>query len=508
MASLRRRITSIGLALALLFSLSLATPIGAQGHGGGGGGGGGGGVIDPPPGAAFRDPVAMTNASTIPGIFEGYLEAKIAPVNVNGTVANLYTYNGLYPGPIIKVKRGDMLKLHFTNSLPATTAKNILGFEKNHTNLHTHGLHVSPEEPADAAHLDIAPGQTYNYEYDLSLQPGGCLNFLHGHVHGLTAEQYWGGMLATILVADETPVLQGYETHVMVLKDITLNGNVPQPYTMTSDYMQGKEGNIVMVNGQVNPVLSILPGQIQRWQILNGSNARFYNLSLQGHEFYLVGTDGGLLDKPYRISSLLLSPGERADLLVKASATKGNYKLLSLPYSRRGNMASPQITLLTLSVKSGQPSSAVVPASIDPAATRLSEDPMYPKKTLVLSMGQGRGYINGQDFDVDPYTIMSDVGTYEVWEILNQSGMDHPFHQHVNAAQVLSVTGGDPGYASLYTSIPAWKDVVIVPKWGSVRILVPVMDYTGMTMFHCHILEHEDIGMMGMWHIMGMGEGM
>jgi FtsP/CotA-like multicopper oxidase with cupredoxin domain len=94
-----------------------------------------------------------------------------------------------------------------------------------------------------------------------------------------------------------------------------------------------------------------------------------------------------------------------------------------------------------------------------------------------------------------------------VWEISNASGMDHPFHQHVNACQVLSVSGGDPGYASFYTSTPAWKDVVIVPKFGSVRILVPVMDYPGMTMYHCHIVEHEDIGMMGMWHIMEGGMG-
>jgi FtsP/CotA-like multicopper oxidase with cupredoxin domain len=123
-------------------------------------------------------------------------------------------------------------------------------------------------------------------------------------------------------------------------------------------------------------------------------------------------------------------------------------------------------------------------------------------------MGQGNGYINGQDFDVNPYTIMSDVGTYEIWTIQNNSGMDHPFHQHVNSSQIISISGGDAGYASLHTTIPAWKDTVLIPKWGSVRMLVPVMDYTGMTMFHCHILEHEDIGMMGMWHIMGEGMSM
>jgi FtsP/CotA-like multicopper oxidase with cupredoxin domain len=103
---------------------------------------------------------------------------------------------------------------------------------------------------------------------------------------------------------------------------------------------------------------------------------------------------------------------------------------------------------------------------------------------------------------VDPYEIMSTKGTYEIWTVVNNSGMDHPFHQHVNPAQILSVSGGDAGYASLYTSAPAWKDTVLIPKWGSVQMLVPIMDFKGMAMFHCHILEHEDIGMMGMWHIM------
>lgn len=171
-------------------------------------------------------------------------------------------------------------------------------------------------------------------------------------------------------------------------------------------------------------------------------------------------------------------------------------------------MSSAQITLLTLSDQ-GQAVNSTLPTTIDSNAKRLNMDTSsLTKRTLVLSMSMGRGYINGMDFDVDPYTIMSDLGTYEVWEIINNSGMDHPFHQHVNAAQVLSISGGDSSYASLYTRIPAWKDVVNIPKWGRATILVPVMDWPGMTMFHCHIVEHEDIGMMGMWHIMGMEEPM
>jgi FtsP/CotA-like multicopper oxidase with cupredoxin domain len=244
---------------------------------------------------------------------------------------------------------------------------------------------------------------------------------------------------------------------------------------------------------------------VQRWRILNASNARFYKLNLENHTMHLIGTDGGLLDKPYQQTELLLSPGERVDVLVRATGSSGNYKLRAMPYNRTGNSTSETITLMTTTYKDEISPAQSIPLSINPNAMRLDPDKLdiMARRTFTLSMGHGNAYINGQDFDVDPYTIMSDAGTYEIWTIINQSGMDHPFHQHVNAAQILSISGGDAGYASLYTSIPAWKDTVLVPKWGSVTMLLPVMDYDGMTMFHCHILEHEDIGMMGMWHIKG-----
>jgi len=206
--------------------------------------------------------------------------------------------------------------------------------------------------------------------------------------------------------------------------------------------------------------------------------------------------------------SLLLSPGERADIIIKANQSTKNYRLLSLPYSRGGGSMAQQITLMTVSYKGSRINDAI-PSIINPSAVRIN--PAITKtEQLSLSMGQGKGYINGISFEMlsdgtmKAAEIHSMLGTYEIWEIINQSGMDHPFHQHVNPCQVLSVSGGDSGYASFYTIAPAWKDVVVIPKWGRAKILVPVMDYDGMAMFHCHIVEHEDIGMMGLWHIMGM----
>lgn len=488
------------------------------------GGGGGGGVIDPPPRAVFKDPVTMPFTNPSPGVVEVNLQAVTSRININGTWANLMTYGsypgtGSYPGPVIRVKKGDLLRVNFANNLPVTTNENILGFTQNITNIHTHGWHVSPKDPADNVMRKFTPGQATGfdldpnvnpyppYEYDTSLQPGGTLCFYHPHMHGLVAEQVWGGLAGPILVEDETTVLSDFETHLLVLKDISISGGAPAPYTSTMEYTQGKEGDTVMVNGQVNPVLTAKPGQVQRWRILNASQARFYKLSLASHTLQVVGTDGGLLDKAYPQSYILLSPGERVDVLVKVSSTTGSYKFLSLPYSRMGMMTSAQITLLTLSVSSGVPVQDKIPAPINTNAKRI--DPSSVKisgqKTLTLSMMGGRGYINGHDFDVQPYVGYSQPGTYEIWTIVNQSNMDHPWHQHTNEGQVLSISGGDAAYANLYTQSPAHKDVIIVPKMGSVKLLMPVMDYEGMAMFHCHILEHEDIGMLAVWQI---GTGM
>jgi FtsP/CotA-like multicopper oxidase with cupredoxin domain len=467
---------------------------------------GGNGVINPPPGDLLADPVEIISSS---GLVDAELGVQVASININGATANLLTYNGFFPAPTIRVKKGDQVKLRFINSLPFTTSKNVLGYTKNITNLHTHGWHVSPLDNSDNVFNHFMPGEDFPLVFDTARQEAGTLSFYHPHVHGLVAEQIWGGLVGALVVEDETNVLAEYETHILILKDLRLTGREPEPYTSLMDYKIGKEGNIVMVNGQVNPVLPIRPGEVQRWRILNASTSRFYKLSLENHTLYLAGTDGGLLDKPYPLSSLLLSPGERIDILVKADQTPGTYRLLSLPYNRGGMMMGmggntrQTVTLMTVSYD-GTSANDGIPVAINPNAKRLNVNTnSLPRRRLVLSMRMGRGLINGQDFAVRPYTITSKVGTQEVWEIINQSSMDHPFHQHVNPSQILSITGGDRGYASFYTTVPAWKDTIIVPKMGGrVTMLVPVNDFPGKTVFHCHIVEHEDIGMMGIWDIL------
>jgi FtsP/CotA-like multicopper oxidase with cupredoxin domain len=509
-----------------LAGIAVAPGVLAQRMGGGGGmGGGGSTVVDPPVGAPLQEPpVAGVRSGDV---LDVALEAAVTQELVNGSWASLLTYGGEFVAPTIRAKRGDRVRLHFRNGLPANGATTLLGHPKYVTNVHVHGWHVSPGtdmasgRPADDVHLTLAPGASQDYEYDLSLQRPGSLGLYHPHVHGSVAEQFWGGLVGALDVQDDPIVaLAPYRRRLALLKDITLASGAPAPYTMMRDYMQGKEGSLCTVNGQVNPALDVEPGEVFRLRLVNASNARFYRLQLQSHAMYVVGTDGGLLDRPYPMTELLLSPGERADLLFKAPSTSGSYKLLALPYARMGMMTSSQVTLMTVRVKStGLAVAKSIPSAVDPDARRLDASaPAAARQTFALSMSQGRGYVNGQTFQVlsdgsiSAFMHMSEVGTEEIWEVTNQSNMDHPWHQHVNDAQLIAYSGGDASYAKyaqLYQSAPAWKDTIIVPKAGSVTLRIPIADHSGMTMFHCHILEHEDIGMMGMWHIMGgMGGGM
>ncbi len=405
----------------------------------------------------FRDPPELQLARDGRSV-RGAIEAKPAQVNIGGANANFLTYNGTFPAPTIRVKSGEVLRLTFRNSLPANLGKNAIERDMSTTNLHTHGLHVSPAKNSDNIFIHLASGEELVYEYDFSKQPGGMAGFYHPHLHGTVAEQVWRGMSGgAVVVEEETNELSGYETHILLVKDITLSDSSPAQYT-PADYIMGKIGDVVTVNGQV-----------MRLRIINSCSARFLKLSLEEHKMHLVGCDGGLLDKPYSISEIIMSPAERVDVLIEADRSPGDYELLSLPYGSAKNQAM----LLTLSYK-GTRTNDSLPQSI---ASKMADKVKFLRTldasslrqvNLSFNFAKGKGAINGQIFDENPNVLTSKLGTYEVWVMENKMGMDHPLHQHVNAGVVLGIK---------------------------------VEDYTGDTVFHCHILEHGDIGMMGVWKI-------
>ena len=185
------------------------------------------------------------------------VEPKVATASINGVNAKMLTYNGAFPGPTIVAARGDVMRINFKNSLPAVNETNFLGHLKYATNLHTHGLHVSPSGISDNVMRMFMPGEAGLYEYDLSRVTPGTLNFYHPHIHGNLADQVWAGLAAGLVIKDDVNTLAGLETHALVLKDIALANGEPAPHSSMMTYMHGIEGDTVMVNGQVNPKLII-----------------------------------------------------------------------------------------------------------------------------------------------------------------------------------------------------------------------------------------------------------
>jgi hypothetical protein len=202
-----------------------------------------GGVSDPPPGAAFSDPPPATTTRN-GNILDVSVEAKAGTSELGGTTASVLTYGGGFVAPVIQARRGDVLRLHFTNALPASGATNLLGASRFESNLHVHGLHVTPGTNPDGVAGDdvfraVAPGGgSLDYEHDLSLQAAGSMGLYHPHMHGAVAEQIWGGMIGPIDIADDVgSPLAAYETHVLTLKDLSLSGGAPTPYDSIMDYV-------------------------------------------------------------------------------------------------------------------------------------------------------------------------------------------------------------------------------------------------------------------------------
>ncbi|MGB3401218.1 MAG: multicopper oxidase family protein [Microcoleaceae cyanobacterium] len=431
------------------------------------------------------------------GLLELDLEADYHSVNLAGKQAQLITYNGQIPGPRLEVQPGDTVQIHFQNNLPQPT------------NLHYHGLHIPITGNADNVFLQIPPGEQLTYEFTIPPDHPAGLFWYHPHRHGFVAEQLFGGLAGLLVVRgelDEIPEVKAAVQQFLVLQDFGLDqqGNLLPERQLS--IMTGREGNFITVNGQHNPNFSIPPGKSLRLRILNASPSQFYRLSLEEHPLYLIATDGGALAEPVELTELLLTPGERADVLIQANRESGQYRLLNLPYQRvgmgmmgggmmgRGMMGSSRTNesqvLATISYEAK--TSTPLPTQLIPV-----EPLPQVKQTRRFQMnhgmipGQGMTFLfNGRPYRPQRIDTQVQLNTVEDWELVNTGMMDHPFHVHANAFQILSRNAQPEPYR-------AWKDVVLVKPGETVIIRMAFRDFAGKTVYHCHILDHEDLGMMG-----------
>ena len=369
-----------------------------------------------------------------------------------------------------------------------------------------HGLHVSPENNGDNMFVTVAAGETFDYEYTLPADHPPGVYWYHPHQHGSVAEQVFGGLYGAIIVEDPTPIAASRE-RVLVSSDVTLDGSGGIAQASAMDTMSGREGELLLVNGQLRPGLTARPGERERWRIVNACVSRYLRLRLDGQRMSLLAIDSGRFESAQQVEDVVLAPGNRADVLV--TAQQGTSVLRSLAYDRgaSGGMMgggrapnSSDVEVATLTV-AGDPAAALTPIAAQPVPRDLRSATVTARRELVFAMGMGGGMgggmmsatINGREFDASRVDTTVQFGSVEEWLLTNTSGLDHPLHLHVWPMQI--VEEGENPVQSL-----KWQDVVNVPANGSVRVRIAFDDFSGRSVYHCHILDHEDSGMMGVIH--------
>lgn len=454
--------------------------------------GGGGNPTDPTPGgtvptgAELMELPRLASTSGNPKLFEASLTAVQAQTQfVPGVNTQVWAYNAQLPGPLIDVNEGDTVRINFVNNLPQDST------------IHWHGVPVPPSQdglPQDP----IPPGASRVYQFTLDRGISGTF-WYHPHPHVNSAEQVFRGLAGMFIIRGGQDPLAGFEQKNLFITDLRLDGQNAIPPNSDQDRLQGREGNHLLVNGREQPRITIRPGSIQRWRIVNATNARFVRLALANHPLTLVGTDGGLIRQPVPLGEILIGPAERVEVLVTANQGAGSTHLLvALPYDRQkinAPGASAQVTLATLTYTNDAPvATPRVPTKLRDIAKFGSP---VGRKQVLFQLNNGQFLVNGRLFDLNRVDLRSSAGALEEWEVTNVAGMDHPFHIHQGQFQIVSrtkagVTRNEP--------LLAWKDTFNITPGESVRFRM-VFPRKGLSVFHCHILEHEAHGMMGVQQI-------
>jgi blue copper oxidase len=396
-------------------------------------------------------------------------------------------------GPTIRAAAGETVSVSLQNSL------------SDETNIHWHGL-ILPENmdghPKDVA----APGGSLTYSLPIIQRAG--TYWYHPHPHGSTARQVFLGLAGMFIVNDPEEAalnLPHGEFEVpVILQDKHFEGNNLEYAPNDDEMMTGYLGEQVLVNGQHAPFLPVA-STWYRLRILNGSTARVYNLGLTGgQQMIIIGSDGGLLASSEPVSSILLAPGERIDVLIDFSGfTVGQeIYLVSNKFSEYNVQGRQSFNLMKFKVDRTENLNFTLPSTLS-SITRLSPSQSVKTRTIDIAQtipfeggrgGMGRHSINGKTFDMDRADETVSAGTTEIWEFDNSAGDEiHPMHIHGVQFQVLERIGGRN---QIIASEKGWKDTILLMPGEKVRLIMTFPDYKGVFVFHCHNLEHEDDGMM------------
>lgn len=477
------------------------------------------------PGAALADPPSVQAGSD--GSLAVTLEASKTRFELSGQQIWGQSYNGSFTAPTIHADPGQAVSITLRNRLNVAT------------NLHFHGLHVSPSGDSDNPSLCIPAGATFTYRLAIPADHPQGTYWYHSHAmstqcpkndmagmhsghattgmdpSGTTApvpftpgdveNQISAGLSGALVIGDNRTglpeALQNVDTHTLVFKDIQTDSSGAVVQNTKNTSIDSNAATTRLVNGQLKPVLAMHPGETQLWRLVNAGADIFYKLQLDGYQFTVIAEDGTAYPRSAVSGELLLPPGKRFDVLITAGHA-GTTSLRTLAYSNGPQGDSyPDTALMDLKVTGDSQPNGPTPADfgISGVLPDLSSAPLAQHRSIELSEDPTAPnfFINGRQFSMGSPTFdtPAKLGTVEEWTITNTSGEDHPFHMHSNAFQVASVNG-TPALS------PHRQDTVIIPHAvngtpGRVVIRQRFSDYPGLWMFHCHIAAHEDHGMMG-----------
>jgi suppressor of ftsI len=449
---------------------------------------GSGSEWEPQSGEAMREPTQLYSED---GLLEVELKAVRGKIEVAGSEIEAQPFNGTLIGPTLHVHPGDRIE---------ATIRNATSEE---TNIHYHGLHVSPTGSSDNVFRTFTPDGTFESIIDIPMGHSPGTYWYHAHLHGITEQQVMGGMSGLIVVEGLEELLpkqlRDVRQRQLAIRDVQAEGD---SIVMENEKINPEKPSEWLVNGQLEPHIELASGETQLWRLGNVGADRFYEVELSEHTFTVIAQDGSPVWSTFQAKRLMLPPGRRYDVLVQGGKP-GTYSLKSVPLNMgRGPQEEKELAEVEVTGPVAPPFKPL-PQTLKTPAQPLDSAPIAKRRPFDFTLDTNKGFkalINGEVFNPHVSNVAPVLGTVEEWTLTNHSKEDHPFHIHVNDFQVMKVNG-KPYHAH------GLQDVVTIPReGGSVVIRVPFEDFPGHFVFHCHILGHEDAGMMQTVDVVRRGE--
>lgn len=403
---------------------------------------------------------------------------EIAP----GKTIEAWGFNKQLPGPVLRATAGDTLVVRLINNLSESTT------------IHWHGISLpAAMDGTNGVQKPIEPGEVFEYRF---VVPDAGTFWYHAHTNETV--QMERGMYGALIVDSETdPVVDNEK--IFMIDDMKLNEK--NEFTKPTWFLprmierhDGRQGNTLLLNGKENLVINMHGDQTERWRFINSSSARYFHLHLGGKAFKIIASDGGLLEHPQTVTEALITPGERVDIALGPFTEGETFTLESLAYNRTTFLRAKRETFATVKVGESKPTKAFIPERMRTIEALARQDAPVSRK-IEMSVDPR---IRDGDFRINNGAHVYDkpvmVGDLQVWEVVNTSRMDHPFHLHGFFFQVIEENGKAPLYKS-------WKDTYNLKPGGTIKIAWMPDNRVGTWMYHCHIIEHHAAGMMATFEV-------